>query len=65
MFLPPVATLRVLSGAKTWKMQVPDSKHTLVIGADEFSCSWNKQAVALNYRETGDAAGNVVSIEVQ
>jgi len=46
-------------------MQVPDSKHTLVIGADEFSCSWNKQAVALNYRETGDAAGSVVSIEVQ
>jgi len=62
---PPIATLRVRSGAKTWKMQVPDSKHTLVIGADEFSCSWNKQAVALNYRETGDAAGSVVSIEVQ
>ena len=46
-------------------MQVSDSKRTPVIGADEFSCSWNKQAVALNYRETGDAAGSVVSIEVQ
>jgi tetratricopeptide (TPR) repeat protein len=62
---PPAATLKVLSGTKTWKMQVPDSKRTPVIGADEFSCSWNKQAVALNYRETGDAAGSVVSIEVQ
>jgi tetratricopeptide (TPR) repeat protein len=62
---PPAATLTVTSGAKTWKMQVADSKHALVIGADDFSCSWNKQKVALNYRETGDAAGSVVSIEVQ
>ena len=46
-------------------MQVADNKHALVIGADGFSCSWNKQKVALNYHETGDAAGNVVSIEVQ
>ncbi|MCU1296798.1 MAG: hypothetical protein JWO91_1076 [Acidobacteriaceae bacterium] len=62
---PPSATLTVLSGAKTWKMQVADSKHILVMGADEFSCAWNKQKVALNYSETGDAAGRVISIEVQ
>jgi hypothetical protein len=46
-------------------MHIPDSKHVLVIGADGLSCSWNKQKVALNYRQTGDAAGSVVSIEVQ
>jgi len=46
-------------------MQVRDSKHVLVLGADEFSCSWKKQKVALNYRATGDTAGSVVSIEVQ
>ncbi len=63
--LVPAATLTVLSGAKTWTMQVRDSKHVLVLGADEFSCSWKKQKVALNYRATGDAAGSVVSIEVQ
>ena len=62
---PPAATLMVLSGAKTWKMQVADSKHALVIGADDFSCSWSKQKVALNYRETGVGRGRVVSIEVQ
>jgi tetratricopeptide (TPR) repeat protein len=62
---PPVATLTVVSGGKTWKMQVSDSKHVLLIGADVFSCSWNKQKVALNYRETGAGAGRVVSIEVQ
>lgn len=63
--LPPSATMTVLSGSKTWKMQVADSKHVLVMGADEFSCAWNKQKVALNYSETGEAAGRVISIEVQ
>ena len=62
---PPQATLTVVSGGKTWKMQVPDSKHVLLIGADLFSCSWSKQKVALNYRETGAGAGRVVSIEIQ
>lgn len=62
---PPAATLTVVSNGKTWKMQVPDSKHVALIGADTFSCSWSKQKVALNYRETGAGAGRVVSIEVQ
>jgi hypothetical protein len=62
---PPAATLTVVSNGRTWKMQVPDSKHVALIGADAFSCSWSKQKVALNYRETGAGAGRVVSIEVQ
>jgi hypothetical protein len=62
---PPRATLTVPSGGKTWKMQVADSKHVLLIGADNFSCSWSKQKVALNYRETGAGEGRVFSIEVQ
>jgi cytochrome c-type biogenesis protein CcmH/NrfG len=62
---PPSAMLTVLAGAKTWKMQVQDSKHLLVMGADGLSCSWRKQKVALNYRDSGDAAGSVISIEVQ
>ena len=61
----PLATLTVLSGTKTWKMRVADTKHVLLLGADEFSCAWNKQKVALNYRENGEAVGSVVSIEVQ
>jgi tetratricopeptide (TPR) repeat protein len=61
----PSATLTVKSGNSTWKMQVVDSKHVLVLGGDGFSCAWNKQKIALNYRETGDATGSVVSIEIQ
>ncbi len=62
---PPNVTLTVVSGGKTWKMQVSDTNHILLVGADVFSCSWSKQKVALNYREIGAGAGRVVSIEIQ
>jgi tetratricopeptide (TPR) repeat protein len=62
---PPLATLTVVSGAKTWKMKVADTNHVVLIGANAFSCSWNKQKVALNYRETSEGEGSVVSLEVQ
>jgi hypothetical protein len=61
----PSATLYVLSGTKTWQMRVADSKRVLVLGADNFSCDWKKQKVAVNYRDTGDGTGTIVSIEVQ
>jgi tetratricopeptide (TPR) repeat protein len=61
----PAATLTVVSAGKNWTMQVSDSHHVLVMGADAFSCSWSKQKVALNYRETGESAGSVVTIEIQ
>jgi Flp pilus assembly protein TadD len=62
---PPLATLTVVSGAKTWKMNVADINHVIVIGADKFSCAWNKQKVALNYRETSEGESKVVSLEIQ
>jgi tetratricopeptide (TPR) repeat protein len=61
----PAATATVLAGTKTWKMRIRDSNHVLLLGADAFSCAWTKQKVAMNYRETGDAAGIVVSIEIR
>src|ERR1700683_159748 len=62
---PTLASLTVVSGAKTWKMKVADTNHIVLIGADGFSCSWNKQKVAVNYRETSEGEGDVVSLEVQ
>jgi tetratricopeptide (TPR) repeat protein len=62
---PPLASLTVVSGAKTWKMTVADRSHVILIGADEFSCGWNKQKVAVNYRETAEGEGNVISLEIQ
>jgi hypothetical protein len=62
---PPLATLTVVSGARTWKMKVADSNHLILIGADQFSCAWAKQKVAVNYRETSEGEGNVISLEIQ
>jgi len=61
----PAATFTFISGSRTWKMLVSDSTHVLLLGADAFSCAWTKQKVALNFREAGDGAGTVVSIEIQ
>jgi Flp pilus assembly protein TadD len=61
----PSALLTVVSGAKTWKMTVGDRKHLVLIGADEFSCSWAKRKVAVNYHETSAGEGSVISLEVQ
>lgn len=62
---PPMAVVTVAAGPKTWKMNVHDSDHVVVLGADKFSCAWTKQKVAFNYRDAGDAAGDVISIEIQ
>jgi len=61
---PPVATLTVVYGAQTLKMKVADTGHVVLIGADAFSCLWNQQKVAVNYRENSDGEGSVVSLEV-
>ena len=62
---PPSVLLTVVSGAKTWKMKVADRNHLVLIGADEFSCSWSKQKVAVNYRETAEGEASVISLEIQ
>jgi Tfp pilus assembly protein PilF len=62
---PPFATLTVVSGAKTWKMKVADTSHIILIGADKFSCAWNKQKVAVNYREISEGERSVISLEIQ
>lgn len=62
---PPAAVLNVISENKTWKFRARDIKHMIVIGADELSCSAVNQAVAINFRETGDGTGDLVSLEIQ
>ena len=62
---PPSVLLTVTSGKNTWKMTVPDRNHLVLIGADEFSCSWNKEKVAVNYRDTAEGTGSVISLEIQ
>jgi hypothetical protein len=61
----PAAVLTIASGTKSIKMKVADKDHLVLIGADEFSCSWTKQKVAVNYREPADGQASVLSLEIQ
>lgn len=61
----PQALLTVVSAGRPLKMHIGDSKHVVVIGADEFSCEWKNKNVALNYRERQNGEGDVVSLEIQ
>jgi hypothetical protein len=59
------AVLTITAGTKTLKLHVPDKSHVIVIRADNFSCAWTNQKVAVNYHETGEGAGEVMSVELQ
>ena len=61
----PQALLSVVAAGRSLKLHIGDSKHLVLIGADEFSCDWKNKSVALNYRERQDGDGDVVSLEVQ
>ena len=61
----PGAILRLMVGSKAWNLKVRDTSHVVVIGADQFSCSWTSQKAAVNYRSTGESTGDVVSLEIQ
>jgi hypothetical protein len=62
---PPAAVLTVLSGSTTWKMRAPNSSKAIVIGADQISCDWKNQKVAVNYREKAQGEGDIISLELQ
>jgi len=61
----PEAVVQVMVGGKPWKLHVKDTGRVVVIGADQFSCAWSNQQVAVNFRTTGESSGEVVSLEIQ
>jgi len=61
----PAATLTISSGGKQWKMLAAESKKLILIGADEFSCSWKNRKVSVNYRKKLPDQGNLVSLEFE
>jgi tetratricopeptide (TPR) repeat protein len=61
----PKAVLAITAGSKSLKLQVQDKAHVIVMGADNFSCDWKGKNVAVNYRESTESDGEVVSLEIQ
>lgn len=61
---PPAAVLTVFAGKRTWKLRVADARALVLVGAPAFSCGWRDRDVAVNYREGGQANGDLVSLEL-
>ena len=61
----PAAVLTLMVGAKTLKLSLADRNHVILIGSDQFSCSWSKRKVAVNYRESATGETSVMSVELQ
>jgi hypothetical protein len=63
---PPAAVLKVAVGAgMTMKLRTDDYKSLILIGADQFSCEWRDVSVGVNYRSSGKAQGDLVSLEIE
>ncbi len=62
---PPIAIIRLSSGAKTMKLRTEDYRSLVVIGAGAFSCDWANLPVTVNYKAGGKANGDLVSLEIR
>jgi tetratricopeptide (TPR) repeat protein len=61
----PSAVLTVSSDGGTLKLRAADYKSLLLIGADDFSCTWRDRQVTVNYKPVGGNDGDLVSLEMR
>jgi len=61
----PVAILTVAAEGSRLKLRAADYKSVLLIGADDFSCSWRDRQVTVNYKPRGSSDGDLVSLEMR
>lgn len=60
----PAAVLTVSAQGVVLTLRAADYKSLLLIGADDFSCSWHDRQVDANYKPAGQANGDLVSLEI-
>lgn len=61
----PGARFIVDVSGQQWTFSASDRKHVVVLGEDDLSCDWHDRKVAINYRDNGDKAGDIISLELQ
>jgi hypothetical protein len=62
---PPALSLRVRSGSTTFTLTAARSDEVAVIGASDVSCTWKGERVAVNFQPSGEAAGQLISLELE
>jgi tetratricopeptide (TPR) repeat protein len=61
----PGAKFVVEVGGQQWTFSAADRKHLVLLGENTVSCDWHNRKVAINYRDRGEKAGDIVSLELQ
>jgi len=61
----PAAVLTVSAEGVLLKLRAGDYKSLLLIGADDFSCSWHDRQITANYKPGGLSDGDLVSLELR
>jgi hypothetical protein len=62
---PPAAVLTFVTEGIILKLRAANSKSLLLIGADDFSCSWRDRQVTVNYKPGGASDGDLISLEMR
>lgn len=62
---PPAAILTVVAEGSLLKLRAADYKSLLLIGADDFSCTWRDRRITANYKPGGLSDGDLVSLEMR
>jgi len=62
---PPAAILTVVAEGALLKLRAADYKSLLLIGADDFSCTWRDRRITANYKPGGLSDGDLVSLEMR
>ena len=61
----PMAILTVTAEGSLLKLRAADYKSLLLIGADDFSCTWRDRQITANYKPGGLSDGDLVSLEMR
>ncbi len=59
----PAVTVTFSSKGQQWTLTAPDAKKVLLIGEENFSCSWMDRKASVNFRQIGQGKGEIVSLE--
>lgn len=60
----PAAVLTIASAGRTYRLHVADRNSVVLINSGKFSCDWKNVSADLNYRDSGNLEGDVISLEL-
>lgn len=60
----PAVTITFRTKGRDWTLSAPDAKKLLLIGEENFSCEWTNRKASVNFKQTGEGKGEMISLEL-